>query len=63
MERPSPQPLCPKEALDLLNCATGADFDPDKCLRFLNALRACVLEKKVKKFSLSQSIDKQKAGS
>ncbi|KAK1302340.1 hypothetical protein QJS10_CPB12g01123 [Acorus calamus] len=49
MERPSPQPLCPKEALDLLNCATGADFDPDKCLRFLNALRACVLEKPLEK--------------
>ncbi|KAK1281512.1 hypothetical protein QJS10_CPB22g00084 [Acorus calamus] len=59
MESPSPQPLCPKEALDLLDCATGADFDPDKCLRFLNALRA----RKESEEVLSISIDQQGRGS
>ncbi|KAG1335158.1 hypothetical protein COCNU_03G012770 [Cocos nucifera] len=48
----TPQPVCAKEALDLLNCAIESPFDRDKCLRFLDALRNCVLEKKVKKFSL-----------
>ncbi|MCL7043953.1 hypothetical protein MKW94_015314 [Papaver nudicaule] len=47
-------PFCAHEALDLLNCVTGAGFDQEKCIRFLNALRDCVLDKKVKKFSLAE---------
>ncbi|KAI3979278.1 hypothetical protein MKX01_007754 [Papaver californicum] len=49
-----PQPICTQEALDLLNCVTGAGFDQEKCIRFLNALRDCVLDRKVKKFSLAE---------
>ncbi|KAI3859647.1 hypothetical protein MKX03_031161 [Papaver bracteatum] len=51
---PPPQPICAQEALDLLNCVTGAGFDQERCIRFLNALRDCVLDKKVKKFSLAE---------
>ncbi|MCL7024595.1 hypothetical protein MKW94_010186 [Papaver nudicaule] len=50
----SAPPFCAQEALDLLNCVTGAGFDQEKCIRFLNALRDCVLDKKVKKFSLAE---------
>ncbi|RZC84923.1 hypothetical protein C5167_047709 [Papaver somniferum] len=50
----SAPPACAQEALDLLNCVTGAGFDQEKCIRFLNALRDCVLDKKVKKFSLAE---------
>ncbi|KAB1202806.1 hypothetical protein CJ030_MR8G022214 [Morella rubra] len=46
------QPACAREALDLLNCVTESPYDPDKCLRLLQSLRECVLNKKVKKFSL-----------
>ncbi|URD86454.1 CHCH domain containing protein [Musa troglodytarum] len=45
MEAATPQPVCAKEALDLLNCAVDTPFDRDRCLRFLDALRSCVLEK------------------
>ncbi|KAI3873088.1 hypothetical protein MKW92_004457 [Papaver armeniacum] len=45
----SAPPACAQEALDLLNCVTGAGFDQEKCIRFLNALRDCVLDK-VKRF-------------
>ncbi|KAI5655372.1 hypothetical protein M9H77_32559 [Catharanthus roseus] len=49
----NPQPVCAKEALDLLNCVAESPYDQDKCLRLLQSLRQCVLDKKVKKFSLS----------
>uniref|UniRef100_A0A804I5F6 Uncharacterized protein n=2 Tax=Musa acuminata subsp. malaccensis TaxID=214687 RepID=A0A804I5F6_MUSAM len=42
------------EALDLLNCAVDTPFDRDRCLRFLDAPRSCVLEMKVKKFSVAE---------
>ncbi|KAL4651467.1 hypothetical protein ACB098_01G145200 [Castanea mollissima] len=47
------EPVCGKEALDLLNCVTQSPYDQDKCLRLLQSLRDCVLTKKVKKFSLA----------
>ncbi|KAB1202809.1 hypothetical protein CJ030_MR8G022217 [Morella rubra] len=39
------QPACAREALDLLNCVTESPYDPDKCLRLLQSLRECVLNK------------------
>ncbi|CAD5180873.1 unnamed protein product [Musa acuminata subsp. malaccensis] len=54
MEAVTPQPVCAKEALALLNCTVETPFDRDKCLRLLDALRSCVLEKKVKKFSVAE---------
>ncbi|KAL0903979.1 hypothetical protein M5K25_026045 [Dendrobium thyrsiflorum] len=54
MESTTPRPVCAKEALDLLNCAADSDFDREKCVRFLEALRSCIQEKKVKKFSLAE---------
>ncbi|KAG9448385.1 hypothetical protein H6P81_014513 [Aristolochia fimbriata] len=54
MEEPRPQAICGKEALDLLNCITEPNFDQEKCLRLLNSLRDCVLQKKVIKFSLAE---------
>ncbi|GMY30482.1 putative cysteine alpha-hairpin motif superfamily [Fagus crenata] len=47
------QPVCGEQALDLLNCVTQSPYDQDKCLRLLQSLRDCVLNKKVKKFSLA----------
>ncbi|KAE8056054.1 hypothetical protein FH972_012852 [Carpinus fangiana] len=47
------QPVCAQEALDLLNCVAQSPYDQDKCLRLLQSLRECVLNKKVKKFSLA----------
>lgn len=38
-------PVCGKEALDLLNCVTQSPYDQDKCLRLLQSLRDCVLNK------------------
>ncbi|KAL5727115.1 hypothetical protein ACHQM5_000345 [Ranunculus cassubicifolius] len=37
--------VCSVEALDLLNCVTETPYDQEKCLRLLNALRNCVLNK------------------
>ncbi|KAM0939422.1 putative cysteine alpha-hairpin motif superfamily, mitochondrial carrier domain superfamily [Dioscorea sansibarensis] len=54
MEAVTPNPVCGKEALDLLNCVASSQFDREQCLRFLDALRSCVLEKKVKKFLLPE---------
>ncbi|KAK6935493.1 hypothetical protein RJ641_035648 [Dillenia turbinata] len=54
MEKETPKPLCAQEALELLNCVAGPSFDQDKCLVFLQALRDCVLNQKVKKFSLAE---------
>ncbi|CAA7037414.1 unnamed protein product [Microthlaspi erraticum] len=50
MDKQIPQAVCGQEALNLLNCATESPFDQEKCLRFLQSLRECVLSKKVKKF-------------
>lgn len=44
-EPPRAQAVCGQEALNLLNCVTESPFDQDKCLRFLQALRDCVLDK------------------
>ncbi|KAD4384761.1 hypothetical protein R6Q59_011084 [Mikania micrantha] len=46
--------VCGQEALDLLNCVTTSSFDQEKCLKLLMSLRKCVLDKKVKKFSLTE---------
>ncbi|KAH7513790.1 hypothetical protein FEM48_Zijuj11G0023000 [Ziziphus jujuba var. spinosa] len=53
------QPVCADEALDLLNCVTKSPFDQEKCLRLLHSLRECVLNKKVKKFSLADQEQKE----
>ncbi|KAF8412147.1 hypothetical protein HHK36_000103 [Tetracentron sinense] len=45
MEEPQPHPVCSQEALDLLNCVAESSFDQEKCLRLLNSLRDCVLNK------------------
>ncbi|BFG31885.1 hypothetical protein CerSpe_181590 [Prunus speciosa] len=50
--------VCGQEALDLLNCVTQSPFDQEKCVRLLNSLRECVLNKKVKKFSLADQEQK-----
>lgn len=44
-EKVTPQPLCAKEALDLLNCVTDNAYDREKCLRLLDDLRKCILDK------------------
>ncbi|KAI3792589.1 hypothetical protein L2E82_06472 [Cichorium intybus] len=46
--------VCGQEALELLNCVTSSSFDQDKCITLLNSLRKCVLDKKVKKFSMAE---------
>uniref|UniRef100_A0A7N0RBF8 Cysteine alpha-hairpin motif superfamily n=1 Tax=Kalanchoe fedtschenkoi TaxID=63787 RepID=A0A7N0RBF8_KALFE len=48
------QAVCGQEALDLLNCVASSPYDQDKCVLLLTTLRNCVLQKKVKKFSLSE---------
>ncbi|KAL5551919.1 hypothetical protein UlMin_002095 [Ulmus minor] len=53
MEQSRANPVCAQEALDLLNCVADPSFDQDKCLRLLHSLRECVLNKKVKKFSIA----------
>ncbi|VVB03211.1 unnamed protein product [Arabis nemorensis] len=64
MEKRIPQPVCGQEALDLLNCVTDSSYDQEKCLRFLQSLRECVLSKKVKKFAIpSQERDSEGAAS
>ncbi|CAH8314204.1 unnamed protein product [Eruca vesicaria subsp. sativa] len=50
MEKQNQQTVCGQEALLLLNCVTESPFDQEKCLRFLQSLRECVLSKKVNKF-------------
>ncbi|KAL1569152.1 hypothetical protein AAHA92_00664 [Salvia divinorum] len=47
------QAVCGKESIDLLNCVAQSSFDQEKCLSLLQALRQCVINKKVKKFSLA----------
>uniref|UniRef100_A0A0A8XP40 CHCH domain-containing protein n=1 Tax=Arundo donax TaxID=35708 RepID=A0A0A8XP40_ARUDO len=48
----TPRPVCAQEALALLNCAAAHPYDRDKCVALLDALRDCIAQKKVKKFSL-----------
>ena len=50
------EPVCGKEALDLLNCVTQSPYDQDKCLRLLQSLRDCVLNKVPFPLSLSLSL-------
>ncbi|PON44312.1 Cysteine alpha-hairpin motif superfamily [Parasponia andersonii] len=47
------------EALDLLNCVTDSPFDQDKCIRLVHSLLHCVLDKKVKKFSIADQEQKE----
>ncbi|KAG7621546.1 Cysteine alpha-hairpin motif superfamily [Arabidopsis suecica] len=64
MEKQSTQPICGQEALQLLNCVAESPFDQEKCVRFLQSLRECVLSMKVKKFSIpSQDHDSEGAAS
>ncbi|KAL8141608.1 hypothetical protein V2J09_014640 [Rumex salicifolius] len=51
--------VCAQEAMELLNCVAGPEFDQEKCLRLLHSLRECVLNKKVKKFSLADQTSKE----
>ncbi|CDP12120.1 unnamed protein product [Coffea canephora] len=48
------QAVCGQEALNLLNCVTETPYDQEKCLRLLQSLRQCVVDKRVKKFSLAE---------
>lgn len=45
MEEVRGQAVCGQEALDLLNCIAQSPYDHDKCLRLMNSLRECVLNK------------------
>ncbi|KAI5006022.1 uncharacterized protein LOC123443213 [Hordeum vulgare subsp. vulgare] len=54
-EAKTPRPVCAQEALALLNCAAENPYDRDKCLSLLEALRGCIAQKKVKKFSLAEA--------
>ncbi|TMW85378.1 hypothetical protein EJD97_023255 [Solanum chilense] len=57
------QPVCGQEALDLLNCTTESPYDKEKCQKLLETLRQCVINKKVKKFSLSDPRIRKPEGS
>ena len=50
------QPVCGEQALDLLNCVTQSPYDQDKCLRLLQSLRDCVLNKVPLSLSLTRSL-------
>ncbi|KAK4792633.1 hypothetical protein SAY86_023068 [Trapa natans] len=39
------QPVCAQEALDLLNCVTQTPYEQERCVRRLQSLRDCVLNK------------------
>lgn len=45
MEESRGQAVCGQEALHLLNCIAQSPYDQDKCLRLMNSLRECVLNK------------------
>ncbi|KAL7150436.1 hypothetical protein ABFS83_05G112000 [Erythranthe nasuta] len=62
MEKSQEQAVCGTEAIDLLNCVAQSPYDQDKCLSLLQALRQCVVNQKVKKFSLAEQ-SKEKAES
>ncbi|KAJ1281927.1 hypothetical protein BS78_03G010800 [Paspalum vaginatum] len=51
----TPQPVCAQESLALLNCVAAVPYDRDRCLALVDALRECVAQKRVKKFSLAES--------
>ncbi|KZV35199.1 hypothetical protein F511_09011 [Dorcoceras hygrometricum] len=53
------QAVCGQEALDLLNCVAQSPYDQEKCVTLLQSLRQCVLNKKVKKFSLAEQNKEQ----
>ncbi|KAG6399376.1 hypothetical protein SASPL_140856 [Salvia splendens] len=53
------QAVCGKESIDLLNCVAQSPFDQEKCLSLLQTLRQCVINKKVKKFSLAEETREQ----
>ncbi|KAG6782855.1 hypothetical protein POTOM_012280 [Populus tomentosa] len=46
MEEARAKPVCAEEALNLLNCVAQSPYDQDKCVRLLQTLRECVLNKK-----------------
>ncbi|KQK03362.1 uncharacterized protein LOC100830920 [Brachypodium distachyon] len=54
-EATTPRPVCAQEALGLLNCAAENPYDREKCLSLLDALRVCIRQKRVKKFSLAEA--------
>ncbi|KDP25336.1 hypothetical protein JCGZ_20492 [Jatropha curcas] len=60
MEEARAKPVCAEEALNLLNCVVESPYDQGKCVHLLQTLRECVLNKKVKKFSLDDQ-EKQEA--
>ena len=45
MEEARAKPVCAEEALNLLNCVARSPYDQDKCVRLLQTLRECVLNK------------------
>uniref|UniRef100_A0A2P2PJ09 Uncharacterized protein MANES_01G046100 n=1 Tax=Rhizophora mucronata TaxID=61149 RepID=A0A2P2PJ09_RHIMU len=59
MEEARTKAVCAEEALTLLNCVTRLPYDQDKCVLLLNALRDCVVNKKVKKFTLVDEDQKE----
>ncbi|CAD6258977.1 unnamed protein product [Miscanthus lutarioriparius] len=50
----TPQPVCAQESLALLNCVASVPYDRDRCLALVDALRECIVHKRVKKFSLAE---------
>ncbi|KAL8103116.1 hypothetical protein AgCh_027592 [Apium graveolens] len=65
MEKSKPkeaEAVCSQEALALLNCVADPSYDQEKCLPLLNTLRSCILEKKVKKFSLAEQSKGESTG-
>ena len=45
MEKVTAHPECAQEALDLLNCLAESSYDRDKCVKLLDAVSSCVLQK------------------
>ncbi|OWM85255.1 hypothetical protein CDL15_Pgr028042 [Punica granatum] len=45
MSEAGAKPVCAQEALDLLNCVAQTPYDQEKCVRLLQSLRDCVLNK------------------
>ncbi|KAL7111785.1 hypothetical protein ACP275_05G111600 [Erythranthe tilingii] len=59
MEKSQQRAVCGTEAIDLLNCVAQSPYDQEKCLSLLQALRQCVIDQKVKKFSLAEQSKEQ----
>nr|ABR17210.1 unknown [Picea sitchensis] len=53
------EPVCGDEALKLLNCVASTPYQEEKCVALLSALRTCIIQKKVGKFSLAKQEDHQ----